>query len=53
MFTQNNTTGYTDEQLAALNRELDARLDDVLEGPDAQDERHEIEKAFSYEVAGC
>lgn len=51
MFTQDNTTGYTDEQLAALNEELAARLAEVEEGPHAEDERADLEKAFYDEVA--
>lgn len=46
-FTQDNTTGYTDAQLAALNEELAQRLKGV---PD--EDRADVEKAFYDEVAG-
>lgn len=45
-FTQDNTTGYTDEQLAELNEELAQRLEGVDE-----DDRADVEKAFADEVA--
>lgn len=47
MFTQDNTTGYTNDQLAALNAELAQRL----AGVDAS-ELEAVEKAFADEVAG-
>jgi hypothetical protein len=46
MFTADNTTGYTGEQLDALNSEL--KLDGIEPN---SDEWHQIEKAFSDEVA--
>lgn len=52
MFTQDNTTGYTDDQLTALNDELTARLDAVEEGQHAEADRADVEKAFADEVAG-
>jgi hypothetical protein len=48
MFTADNTTGYTSDQLDALNSELKLRLDGVEPN---SDEWHQIEKAFSDEVA--
>lgn len=48
MFDQYNTTGYTNEQLAALNAELAARLAGL--DPDS-DEYQQAEKAFADEVA--
>jgi hypothetical protein len=49
MFTPENTTGYTADQLAALNAELDARLAAI--DPHDADARAAAEKAFSDEVA--
>lgn len=47
-FTQQNTDGYTDAQLAALNAELQQRL----AGLDRDsDEYQQAEKAFHDEVA--
>jgi hypothetical protein len=46
-FTEDNTTGYTAEQLEALNAELDKRL----EGIEDPDQREAVEKAFADEVA--
>ena len=48
MFTADNTTGYTGEQLDALNDELKLRLAGVEPN---SDEWHQIEQAFSDEVA--
>lgn len=48
MFTQDNTSGYTDAELSALNAELAQRLDGVEPG---SDDAHRIEKAFSDEVS--
>lgn len=48
-FTQDNTTGYSEAQLAALNDELSQRLVGVERG---SDEWSQIEKAFADEVAG-
>ena len=48
-FTQHNTQGYTDEELAALNAELAERLGDIEEGTD---EFWTIVKAHADEVAG-
>jgi hypothetical protein len=45
-FTQDNTQGYTDAELAALNAELAQRLDSVDD-----EDRADIEKAFADEVA--
>lgn len=47
MFTQDNTQGYTDKQLAAFNAELAQRLEGV-----ADEDRQDVEKAFHDEVAG-
>jgi len=38
MFTQENTEGYTDEQLAEIN----ARLEEILERTEDHGERNEI-----------
>lgn len=46
-FTQDNTAGYTDEQLAALNAELAQRMENV-----ADEDRTAAEQAFADEVAG-
>lgn len=48
MFTQDNTEGYTDEQLAALNEELHERTRHLALD---SDEYQQAEKAFSDEVA--
>ena len=48
MFTQYNTEGYTDEQLAELNAELAKRLRGL--DPDTE-AYHEAEKDFNDEVA--
>lgn len=50
MFSMDNTSGYTQAQLDALNAELAERLNQagVEQGTD---EASEIEKAFSDEVA--
>ena len=47
-FTQQNTDGYTDQQIANLNTELDERLAGLE--PDS-DEYQQAEKAFADEVA--
>ena len=49
MFTADNTTGYTQEELDALNTELTERLDMI--DPNDTDAREEAEKAFADEVA--
>lgn len=49
MFTMQNTDGYTQRELDALNAELAERMANV-EWWDT-DRRNEIEKAFSDEVA--
>jgi hypothetical protein len=49
-FSQDNTTGYTDAELAALNDELAARLAAV--DPDDIEARQQIEKAFADAVSG-
>lgn len=49
MFNQDNTAGYTDAQLAALNAERAARLAGLEIG---SDEHEQADKAFSDEVAG-
>lgn len=49
-FTQDNTSGYTDADLAALNAELAERLKAAGAEP-GSDEAQEIEKAFNNEVA--
>jgi len=46
MFTQYNTDGYTDEQINALNAELETRLNGVSD-PEL---RSEIESNFNDEV---
>lgn len=48
MFTKQNTQGYTDAELAALNTELAERLAGLEPGTDEYDQ---AEKAFSDEVA--
>lgn len=49
MFTTENTTGYTADQLAALNAERAERL----AGLDADsDEYQQADKSFNDEVAG-
>lgn len=48
-FTTDNTDGYTDDQLAALNAELAAIL--AAFAPDDIDGRAEAEKAFADEVS--
>jgi len=47
MFTQYNTESMSDEQINALNAELETRLDGVTDS----EQRSEIEKNFSDEVA--
>jgi len=48
MFTQQNTEGYTDQEINALNAELSERLEGLeLES----DEYKQAEKAFHDEVA--
>jgi hypothetical protein len=49
MFTTDNTEGYTQAQLDALNAELVARLAAI--DPTDTDARDDAEKAFSDEVA--
>jgi hypothetical protein len=49
MFTDENTTGYTAAELAALNAELAARLAEIPE--DNTDARNAAEKAFADEVS--
>lgn len=49
MFTFDNTTGYTSQQLDELNDELAQRLIGV---EPYTDESYQIESAFSDEVAG-
>lgn len=46
-FTMDNTEGYTQEELDALNAELDERL----EGVDDPLDQVEIEKRFADEVS--
>jgi hypothetical protein len=46
-FTEDNTAGYTAEQLEALNAELAERL----KGIEDPDQREAVEKAFADEVA--
>lgn len=48
MFTQENTDGYTDSELDALNEELSERLADLEPG---SDEYQQVEKAFHDEVS--
>lgn len=50
MFTADNTTGYTQAELDALNAEFAARLAAAGVEP-GSDEAHEMEKAFADEVA--
>ena len=47
MITTDNTTGYTDDQIATLNEELYFRLTGVERG---SDEWYQIEKAFFDEM---
>jgi len=47
MFTQYNTESMTDEQIDALNAELETRLDGVTD----PEQRSEIEKNFNDEVS--
>ena len=48
-FTTENTTGYTQQELDALNAELVERLAGI--DPDDIDARQEVEKAFADEVS--
>lgn len=48
MFTQENTDGYTDQELDALNAELVERLDGIEVG---SDEYYDEEKRFNDEVS--
>lgn len=48
-FTTDNTTGYTQAQLDALNAELAAILAAI--DSDDTDARHEAEKAFADQVS--
>ena len=48
MFTQQNTEGYTDQELHALNAELEKKLAGLEPGTD---EYYDAEKAFNDEVA--
>lgn len=50
-FTTDNTEGYTDAELAALNAEFEARLAAAGVEP-GSDEALAMEKAFADEVAG-
>lgn len=49
LFTIENTTGYTQAELAALNTELAVRLAEI--DPDNIEARIEAEKAFADEVS--
>jgi hypothetical protein len=49
MFTQDNTSGYTEAELAALNAELATVL--VAIDADDTDARAQAEKAFADEVS--
>lgn len=49
MFTDENTSGYTADELAALNAEMNARLAEIPE--DDTDARVAAEKAFADEVS--
>ena len=49
MFTTDNTDGYTQAQLDALNAELTAHLATI--DPEDTDAREQAEKAFADEVA--
>jgi hypothetical protein len=48
MFTQENTDGYTDSELAALNAELSERLGNLEPG---SDEYQQVGKSFNDEVS--
>jgi hypothetical protein len=48
MFTQQNTDGYTDQELEALNAELNDRLSGLEPG---SDEYQQTEKSFHDEVS--
>lgn len=50
-FTSENTTGYTQAELDALNAEFEARLE-AAGVEHGSDEALEMAKAFSDEVAG-
>ena len=50
MFTADNTEGYTQADLDALNAELAERLSTI--NPDDIDARADAEKAFHDEIAG-
>ncbi len=50
MFTMDNTTGYTQQELDALNAELAQRLAAI--DPDDVEARQDAEKAFADEVSG-
>jgi hypothetical protein len=49
MFTRDNTSGYTEAELAALNVELATVLAAI--DPDDTDARERAEKAFADEVS--
>jgi hypothetical protein len=49
MFTTENTTGYTADELAALNAELTERLAQI--DSDAIEARNAAEQAFADEVS--
>ena len=48
MFTQQNTEGYTNQELKSLNEKLEQRLADLDPG---SDEYHQAEKEFHDEVS--
>ena len=53
-FRQDNTEGYTDDQLEELNFELEGRIADTIDGAGAQPDSEELEfliKNFSDEVS--
>lgn len=50
-FTQDNTAGYTDEQLAAFNAEFDERIASESGGVVDYDERVAIFKALADDIS--
>jgi hypothetical protein len=51
MFTQANTDGYTDQELAALNDEAETRIPEIMADYGISEEQEQAEKAFADEVA--
>lgn len=49
IFSQDNTTGYTDQQLAAFNAEAETRIPELMETYHISED--EAAKAFADEIA--